>query len=73
MRFTLRRFAVPITTMVAAIIFALVAEKVAFAPYNGSLASYIRYACAGLIAVSVVTTAYHLFSIWRVYKRKDFD
>ena len=73
MRFTLRRFAVPIATMVAAITFAMVAEKVAFVSSIRSLAVYIRYACAGLIAVSVVTTAYNLVRVWRVYQRKDQD
>lgn len=71
MRFTLRRFVVPIATMIAAIIFAVVAETVAFASYIGSLAGYVRYICVGLIAVSVVTTAYNLFRVWRVYQRRE--
>ena len=71
MRFTLRRFAVPIATMTAALIFAVVAETAALASYIGDLAGYVRYLCVVLIAVSVVTTAYHLFLVWRIYQRKD--
>ena len=71
MRVTLRRFAVPIGTMVAAVIVALVGENVAFASYIGRLASLSPYVCVGLLAISVVTTAYNLFRVWQVYQRKE--
>lgn len=71
MRVTLRRFAVPFATMVAAVMVAVVGENAAFASYIGSLAGLIPYVCAGLLAISVVTTAYSLFHVWRVYQRKE--
>jgi hypothetical protein len=71
MRVTLRRFAVPIAAMVAAVIVAVVGENAAFASYIGSLAGLIPYACAGLLAISVVTTAYNLIRVWRIYQRKE--
>jgi hypothetical protein len=71
MRFTLRRFAVPIATMVAAVIVAVVGENAAFTSYIGSLAGLIPYACAGLLAISVGTTGYNLIRVWRIYQRKE--
>lgn len=65
MRFTLRRFAIPIVTMLAAFIIALTTRRLIITPYLSWAADYVGYVIGALVTISILSTAYSLIRLRR--------